>query len=125
MLSDRRIHATIPVADLDRARAWYADKLALEPVEEGPGGLFYECAEGTRFILFPTPSAGTAQNTAMGFVVPDIEAEVKELRGRGVAFEEYDYPTLKTVDGIATTGPIRAAWFKDSEGNTIGVVQLS
>ena len=124
MLKDRRMHSTIPVSDLERARTWYADKLGLEPVEESPGGLFYECAGGTKFLLFPSPSAGTAKNTAAGWAVPDIEAEVAELRGRGVVFDEYDTPALKTVGGIATTGPVRAAWFKDSEGNTLGVVQL-
>ena len=124
MLKDRPMHSTIPVQDLERARTWYAEKLGLEPVEEAPGGLFYECGAGTRFLLFPSPAAGTAQNTAAGWSVPDIEAEVAELRARGVVFEEYDTPGLATVGGIATTGPVRAAWFKDSEGNTLGVVQL-
>jgi hypothetical protein len=60
----------------------------------------------------------------MGFATPDVEAEVRELKARGVVFEEYDHPALKTVDSIATVGPTRSAWFRDSEGNILGIVQL-
>ncbi|HCO02029.1 MAG TPA: glyoxalase [Actinobacteria bacterium] len=122
-LENYPVHSTVPAADLERAKAFYADKLGLEPKDEQPGGIWYE-AGGIRFLLYPTPSAGTAQNTAIGFAVDDIEKVVAELKDRGVVFEEYDFPGLKTVDSIADTGPIRAAWFKDSEGNIIGVVQL-
>jgi catechol 2,3-dioxygenase-like lactoylglutathione lyase family enzyme len=124
VLSERRIHSTIPAADLGRARKWYSDKLGFEPIRELPGGLMYDAAEGTRFVIYPTPNAGKSPNTLMGFATPDIEAEVRELKARGVVFEEYDYPTLKTVNSIATSGPVRSAWFRDSEGNIIGVVQL-
>ena len=124
MLTDRRAHSTIPAADLGRARQWYSEKLGFEPIRELPGGLMYDAAEGTRFIIYPTPNAGQSLNTLMGFVTPDIGAEVRDLKARGVVFEEYDYPTLRTVDSIATVGPTRSAWFRDSEGNIIGVVQL-
>ncbi|MEO8250948.1 MAG: VOC family protein [Chloroflexota bacterium] len=124
MLTQRRIHATIPAADLGRARQWYEAMLGFKPIRELPGGLMYDAAEGTRFIIYPTPNAGQSPNTLMGFATPDIEAEVRELKGRGVVFEDYDFPNLKTVDSIATTGPTRAAWFRDSEGNIIGIVQL-
>jgi hypothetical protein len=60
----------------------------------------------------------------MGFTTPDIDAEVRDLKARGVVFEDYDFPTLKTVDSIATNGPTRSAWFRDSEGNIIGIVQM-
>jgi predicted enzyme related to lactoylglutathione lyase len=119
-----RTHTTLPAADLDRAKKFYAEKLGLTPSTESPGGIFYELAGGTRFILYPNPSPTRAGHTQIGFATDDIEAEVEELRSRGVVFEEYDFPGLKTVNGIAQTGPARAAWFKDSEGNTIGVVQL-
>jgi catechol 2,3-dioxygenase-like lactoylglutathione lyase family enzyme len=124
MLKDARFHTTVPVADLARARAWYAEKLGLTPVEEQPAGLFYEGAGGTRFLLFPSGGRAAGSHTQMGFSVADIVAEVKDLKSRGVVFEEYDFPGLKTVDSIADTGPVRAAWFKDSEGNLLGVVQL-
>jgi catechol 2,3-dioxygenase-like lactoylglutathione lyase family enzyme len=124
MLKDARIHTTLPAADLARARAWYAEKLGLTPVDEQPAGLFYECAGGTRFLLFPSSGRPSGSHTQIGFSVADIVAEVRDLRARGVVFEEYDFPGLKTVDGIADTGPVRSAWFKDSEGNLAGIVQL-
>ena len=124
MLTDCRVHATIPAADLGRARKWYADKLGLEPVRQLPGGLMYDAADSTRFIIYPTPNAGKSPNTCMGFATDDIDAEVHGLKERGVVFEEYDSPNLRTVDGIATVGPTRSAWFRDSEGNVIGVVEL-
>jgi len=124
VLTQCRVHSTIPAADIDRARRWYADRLGFEPGRELPGGLMYDAADGTRFIIFPSPNAGKSPNTLMGFATPDLDAEVRELKQRGVVFEEYDYPTLKTVDSIATVGPTRSAWFRDSEGNIIGVVAL-
>ncbi|MDQ2941888.1 MAG: VOC family protein, partial [Chloroflexota bacterium] len=105
MLTQRRVHSTIPAADLDRARSWYADRLGFEPIRELPGGLMYDAAESTRFVIFPSPNAGKSPNTIMGFATPDVEAEVRELKARGVVFEEYDYPTLRTVNSIATVGP--------------------
>ena len=124
MLTECRVHATIPASDLGRARKWYSDKLGFEPVRELPGGLMYDAAEGTRFIIYPTPNAGQSPNTLMGFSTSDIESEVRDLKARGVVFEDYDFPTLKTIDSIATVGPTRSAWFRDSEGNIVGVVQL-
>ena len=123
MLSQRRSHTTIPAADIERARAWYAERLGLEPTSSLPTGMVYEFA-GSRFVIYPTPNAGTSPNTLIGWSVPDIAAEVAELKGRGVVFEEYDYPNLKTVDSIAQNGTARSAWFKDSEGNILGLVQL-
>jgi hypothetical protein len=77
------------------------------------------------FLIYPTLAAGTAQHTLAGWQTDHIEKEVKELQARGVVFEEYDLPGLKTVNSIATTGTNKAAWFKDSEGNILGIVQLS
>ena len=124
MLKDLRTHTTLPAADLDRAKNFYAEKLGLTPATESPGGVFYELAGGSRFILYPTPNPARAGHTQIGFATDDIDSEVKALQARGVVFEEYDFPGLKTERGIATTGTTRAAWFKDSEGNMIGVVQL-
>lgn len=122
MLKDRRTQTTLPVADMARARAFYADKLGLTPTWEVPTGIIYECGEGTRFVLSPM-TAKPAGHTQMSFVVQDLVAEVKELKSRGVVFEEYDTPGAKTVDSIADRGALKAAWFKDTEGNTIGVIQ--
>ena len=124
MLKDLRMHATIAVHDLGRARTFYEEKLGLTPSQDTPGGLVYEVGGGTKFLLFPSSSAGTAQNTVMGFNTPDLKAEVAALQAKGVVFEEYDYPGFKTENGIATTPVGWAAWFKDSEGNIIGIVQF-
>jgi catechol 2,3-dioxygenase-like lactoylglutathione lyase family enzyme len=122
MLKDCRTQTTLPVADLARARAFYAEKLGLKPTWEVPTGIIYESGEGTRFVLSPM-AAKPAGHTQMSFVAQDLAAEVKQLKSRGVVFDEYDTPNLKTVDSIADRGPLKAAWFKDSEGNTIGVIQ--
>jgi catechol 2,3-dioxygenase-like lactoylglutathione lyase family enzyme len=116
--------ATLPAADIDRAKAWYRDKLELEPVEEHEGAVVYRAGPST-FQLYPTQLAGTAQNTLGVWYADDIDAVVADLRSRGVEFEEYDFPGLKTEDGIADLGFERSAWFKDSEGNTLGVAQLA
>ena len=126
----RGIAATrLPAQDLERARRFYSEKLGLEPVEERPGGLRYRCRSG-EFALFESSGAPSGEHTQMGWEVDDIEATVHELRERGVVFEEYDLPGLETVDGIAevagnypSKGGLgeRAAWFRDSECNLIGI----
>lgn len=124
MIKDKRSHTTLPAADLARAKKFYEQKLGLKPVTESPNGIFYVTGGGTRFILYPTPNPERAGHTQIGFSVEDIESEVAALQAAGVKFEEYDFPGLKTEHGIAQTGDARAAWFKDSEGNLIGIVQL-
>jgi catechol 2,3-dioxygenase-like lactoylglutathione lyase family enzyme len=129
MLSDGRIAARLPATDLGRARAFYSEKLGLDPIEERPGGLRYELASG-EFALFASAGAASGSHTQMGFEVDDLDSTVTELRARGVVFEEYDLPGIDTVDGIAniegnypSKGGIgeRAVWFHDSEGNLIGI----
>ncbi len=121
MLAETRVIPTIPASDLERARRWYEEKLGLKPAAEAPFGLTYRQAGGTLFILYPTENAGKAPNTLMGFTTSDVEGEVAALKKKGVKFEEYDLPGLKTVDSIATLGTMKGAWFKDSEGNILGV----
>ena len=125
MLKDHKLHTTIPCADLERAKRFYTDKLGLKAGFEGPGGAFFEAGQGTRLALYPTPNTERGGHTQLGFAVDDIDKEVAELRSRGVVFEEYDFPGLKTENGIATTSDGKASWFKDTEGNTIGLVQLA
>jgi catechol 2,3-dioxygenase-like lactoylglutathione lyase family enzyme len=124
MLKEHRAHTTLPAADTARAKQWYQEKLGLSPVNEDRGNLVYEAANGTTFILYPTPNPTRGGHTQLGFTTQDIEADVAELKGRGVVFEEYDFPGMKTENGIASVDPIRAAWFKDSEDNMIGIIQL-
>ena len=131
MLGDSKVAARIPVQDLQRARSFYAEKLGLEPSEERPGGLLYRCGEG-EFALFESAGSASGDHTQMGWEVEDIEATVEWLRAQGVVFEEYDFPGLRTVNGIAevagnypSKGGVgeKAAWFRDSEGNLFGIGQ--
>jgi len=121
MLSDRRVYSTIPAADLARAQKWYEEKLGLKPRASEPMGSIYDMGEGTGFLLYPTPNAGQAPNTLMTFASTDVRADVTALRKRGVIFEEYDFPGLKTEDGVARLGDRDGAWFKDSEGNILAI----
>jgi catechol 2,3-dioxygenase-like lactoylglutathione lyase family enzyme len=131
VLRDAGVAARLPAQDLGRARAFYAEKLGLEPSEERPGGLLYRCGSG-EFAVFQSAGAPSGSHTQMAFEVEDIEAAVAELRTRGVLFEEFSGPGLTTVDSIAeVTGnyPSKggigewAAWFRDSEGNLLGIGQ--
>ena len=124
MLHGRHLLPTIPARDLARARAWYADKLGLTTEQEEPEALLYRRGADRLFLLFSSSGAGTAQHQLAAWVVEDLVAEVAELRARGVQFEEYDQPGLRTVDGIAVTPVGKAAWFKDSEGNVLTMTQL-
>ena len=130
MLKDGRVATRLPAQDLQRARAFYAAKLGLEPSEERPGGLLYRCAGGV-FALFKSAGASPGTFTQMSWEVDDLTATVAELRRCGVIFEEVDVPGLKTVDGIADVAGNypskgsgeKAAWFRDSEGNMLGIGQ--
>ena len=117
-LGDFPISARAAAIDLDRARRWYEDKLGLLPEREDAGGVWYRFAGETWIYLYATLSAGTAQNTIAGWQVMDIESVMAGLRERGVVFEDYDFGEVRTIDGLADFGEARAAWFKDSEGNT-------
>jgi catechol 2,3-dioxygenase-like lactoylglutathione lyase family enzyme len=120
----------LPAQDLDRAAAWYRDKLGLEPVETRPGGLRYEVG-GNVFALFASGGRASGDHTQMAFDVADLEPVVRELQRRGVEFDDVDVPGLRTVDQIAdiegnypSKGRAeRGAWFHDSEGNLIGIGQ--
>lgn len=124
MFSDRRCAAMLPASDIERAKSWYADTLELKPAYEDESGAQYTVGEGTEFWVYPSQFAGTNQATAMGFLAKDLSAEMEELRTRGVTFEEYDIPGVKTVKGIAEfPSGERGAWFKDSEGNIIALFE--
>ena len=121
MLQQSPMYAYIPAKDLARARRFYEEKLGLKPKGEAAGGLTYEFAKGTACFMYPTPNAGTSKASQSFWQVEDVEREVRELKARGVKFEDYDVPGMK--DGIATAGGAKAAWFKDSEGNILALVQ--
>jgi catechol 2,3-dioxygenase-like lactoylglutathione lyase family enzyme len=131
LLARGRVATRLPAQDLERARRFYAEKLGLEPVDERPGGLLYRCG-GVDFALFASAGASPGTFTQMAWEVEDIETVVSELKQRGVVFEEVDLPGLRTRDGIAEIDgnyPSKGArgerggWFRDSEGNMLGVGQ--
>jgi catechol 2,3-dioxygenase-like lactoylglutathione lyase family enzyme len=122
MLQETPMYSYIPAKDLARARAFYEEKLGFEPREITAGGVIYEFARGTACFLYPTPNAGTSQASQAFWQVEDIEAEVAELIARGVKFEKYDAPNVDEK-GISTAGGAKAAWFKDTEGNIMALIQ--
>jgi catechol 2,3-dioxygenase-like lactoylglutathione lyase family enzyme len=124
MFRDLPLQPRLPASDLARARAWYRDKLDLEPEVEDLAGLWFRTG-GQWFLVFQTPHAGTARSTAAGWTVADLVATMATLRSRGVAFDEVDLGGgMKTVDGLLEIGPVKVAWFRDSEGNTIELSQV-
>lgn len=125
MLSNATVEPTLPATDLDRAKAFYQDKLGfvLKENNEAAGALTFACGNGTSLVVYKRGDPPKAENTAAHFRVGDLEAEVQALKGKGVVFEEYDYPSLKTVNSIATMGGVKGAWFKDSEGNILGMTE--
>lgn len=131
MLKDGRVASRLPVRDLEKARAFYADKLGLEPAEERPGGLLYKCG-GTEFALFESQGTASGTHTQMGWTVDDIEATVADLRRRGLEFEHVEMPGITVTDGIAEIPGNypskgqgeRAVWFRDLDGNLMGAGEM-
>jgi catechol 2,3-dioxygenase-like lactoylglutathione lyase family enzyme len=122
MLSEALVAATMPSKNMESARNFYEDKLKLTPaMEMSDGSVGYKCKDGTMFSVFPSTGAADGSFTQIGFWVQDVEAEVRDLQSRGVVFEEYDMPEFKTVDGIASVGEWKGAWFKDPDGNLISI----
>jgi catechol 2,3-dioxygenase-like lactoylglutathione lyase family enzyme len=126
LLTSFPIHANVAAVDVDRAKAWYADKLGLTPDIVGEEGVWYRFADGTWLHVYQTAFAGTAKNTVAGWSVTDLESVVEGLRARGVQFEDYDLGEgYRTVNGIMDAGGAKAAWFIDSEGNTFELSEAS
>ncbi len=124
MLTNSPVRLSIPVENFERAKQFYADKLGQIPFDESVYGLSYKSGE-THYTLVRSTNAGQATYSLMTWLVADIAAEFKALSERGVVFEAYNLPFLTTVDGIATLGGDRVAWFKDSEGNLLAIAQLA
>ena len=123
MLAGSPLYPTIPTRDLDRARGFYEGVLGL-PVIRDKGFEVILRAADVEVDVYASEGAGTAEHTIAAFIVDDIDSIVRGLRARGVVFEEYDLPGVKTVNGIADLGPDRSAWFRDPDGNLLNVSQL-
>lgn len=126
MFEKLRATAVLPATDLDRAKRWWHDVLDRDPVytDAESQNLFYDVG-GAVVLVYRTDFAGTAKNTAINLATDDLDRDVAALRERGVEFHEYDFPGLKTVDGIADLGSERGAWFSDSEENIFALGQPS
>ena len=122
-MSDARAGAALPCQDFERAKSWYKEKLGLSASEENPGGAYFKLAGGTEFFIFPSSGKASGDHTQVGFEVDDVAAEAAELKKAGVTLEEYDFPGMKTVDGIADIDGSKGCWFKDSEGNLLAVFE--
>jgi predicted enzyme related to lactoylglutathione lyase len=123
MLQDSPMYAYIPAKDMARARQFYEQKVGLKPSQESNGGVVYEFGGGTACFLYPTPNAGTSQASQAFWSVADVDREIEALKARGVVFEVYDMPGEKSAAGAINAGGAKAAWFKDSEGNIMALIQ--
>ena len=123
MLGKYPVNAYIPASDVARARTFYEGMVQLKVKDAGDAGVLYECGQGTQAYLYQSSGAGTNKASTLFWAVDDFDAEIKELRARGVKFEEYDMPGLKTKNGIAGEPGDRAAWFKDTEGNILAIIE--
>ena len=123
MLQKFPMHAYIPVKDVRRAREFYEGKLGFKPGKELDDAVTYTFAGGTACFLYPTPNAGTSKASQAFWQVEDLEGLIADLEARGVKFEDYDTPGMKTVNHILTDGGAKAAWFKDTEGNIMALIQ--
>jgi predicted enzyme related to lactoylglutathione lyase len=122
MFKPSRVAAMLPAQDLERAKAFYRDKLGLTPSQNmGEGVAPYLLASGGGFVLYVSGGKPSGTHTQLAFEVQDVEQAANDLKTKGVRLEEYDTPTLKTVNGIADIGGFKGAWFKDSEGNLIAL----
>ena len=125
MLTNLRFESRLPTQDLDRARRWYSEKLGLEPSAEREGGLRYVGVSGV-FCLYASTGVSDGSFTQIGFYVDDLDASVAALRERGVVFEDYGDGGIVEIRGNYPSkgSGERAAWFRDSEGNLIGLGEI-
>ena len=124
MLTRAPVTTILPVIDMDRARDFYERKLGLSPRGFAADGNFvFQCAGDSTIALIPKPHGTKAEHTALSFEVFDVVTEIAEMEKRGVVFEDYDLPGLKTVGHVCVMGSDRTAWFKDTEGNILCIHQ--
>jgi predicted enzyme related to lactoylglutathione lyase len=123
MLQDFPMYAYIPAKNVARARQFYEGKLGFTAREEVAGGVVYAFKNGTACFLYPTPNAGTSKASQAFWQVDDVDREIAALKARGVQVEDYDMPGEKSASGAITAGGAKAAWFKDTEGNILAIIQ--
>ena len=120
MLNEATVYATVAVKDIDKAKEFYGGTLGLEQTDENPGGVGYKSGEGQLFV-YPSSTAGSGQATCASWNVEDVAAVVDELKQKGVLFEHYDLPGATLEGDVHVMGEMKAAWFKDPDGNILGL----
>lgn len=123
MLQNAPMYAYLPATDLARARRFYEEQLGWRPIDAGPQGVTYQFAGRTACYLYATPNAGTSKASQAFWHVTDVDHEIAELKARGVVFEHYPMEGTRSPSGAVTAGGAKAAWFKDTEGNILALVQ--
>lgn len=124
MLSEGTVYATVAVRDMAAAKEFYSNVLGLALVDENPGGVTYTSGNGKLFV-YEAPTGGHNPATSVSWEVSDLEAVVEGLKAKGVVFEHYDMPGGEWQGDIAVWGPMKNAWFKDPDGNTLAVGSAS
>jgi catechol-2,3-dioxygenase len=124
MLGDHPIDVVLLATDLDESKEFYAGKLGLEILDENEDEITYKCGGDSRLALTKSTTGTADEQTQAGWRVTDLEAELAELRSRGVEIQEYDMPGLKTVDGVADVGFALVAWIVDPHGNALAILQV-
>ena len=123
MLADKPISPILLATDMDASRRFYTEKIGLKLVRENSEVMVFQCGGETQLRISRSDTGTKDEQTQATFVVKDLEAEVADLRKRGVKIEDYDLPNLKTEDGVADMGFAWAAWFIDPGKNAVGIVQ--
>jgi len=120
MIADGKVVASIAVSDIDKGKKFYGETLGLKQVDENPGGVTYDCG-GNQLFVYPSPTAGSGQATCAFFEVSDFDESVDDLKNKGIELESYDMPGMDKETRVMTMGDMKAAWFKDTDGNILGV----
>jgi catechol 2,3-dioxygenase-like lactoylglutathione lyase family enzyme len=124
-LTKSTVAVMLPVTDADRAKKFYSESLGLDYTgTNDEGSPMYSLGGGSTLVLLPRPDGTRSESTAMSFEVDDVVTEVRELIARGVTFEDYDLPGLKTVEHVCELGSEKAAWFNDPDGNVLCVHEV-
>ena len=122
MLGDKEAIATIAVKNVEAARKFYEGTLGLKPTPTQEQGVLGYKSGSADVIVYQSQFAGTNKATAVTWAVDDLEAAVRELKGKGVRFEHYDLPGTSRQGDVHGSGKTKAAWFKDPDGNILALV---
>jgi catechol-2,3-dioxygenase len=124
MLGDHPIDVVLLATDLEESKAFYAGKLGLEILHESEEEITYKCGGDSQLSVTKSTTGTSDEQTQAGWRVTDLDAELAELRARGVEIQEYDMPGLKTVDGVADVGFARIAWIVDPHRNALAILEI-